>query len=632
METASKKILESATLTTLHAQQFSRSSTQAHLLLTDLLSRYVSLLSSTCAKYAEHAGRLSVSEQDAVAALGELGVGVDELTEYWETEGKEMARFGYTGRASKTPRRLEELDEMRAALAVGLRTDRDDAIPMAYLPFDPDAVLDDEVSELSDEELSSEEPGFGFGHDTDVSMINSPGSQAIGMDVDIPSRPLVQSPVEEQPPAARSEAPRAQSPLPPGIVTPPRSPLPKPPTPPPPAFPPSPISNPATPPPPSPSQPSISRRKRPRTTNWSPPPHVPAFLPPFPHASPESSPRATPALSLPEDAMSQTQPFANTLKLENPPSPIVPSAQPSAPGPAPASTSSSADYMSIVPYALSSLASQPAWHLPSRPHNIPSSTPPSQLPIPDTQPALFGAYHHILTHKPSGIPAPSTAGRYKVALALAAQNEDDTNPKWEPAPSLFGSSAPNVPRVATIGPTHPVPLGKEDGKGKEKEGAESAAEAKMPPMPTRPLPSADRVAPLVSSARPRIPQLAKHLLSNPVHNRTTRLTHPPVLLRGTTKLVYGQGVPAPWNSSAIPLAPPAVPQAGKPNGSKDTNGKDDPTSAAKLLPDARLFATWNWDQKSYKESLPAVRRGRMGSVAGNVHIGAVPNGISRRDR
>ena len=62
MDTASKKILESATVTTLHAQHFSRSSAQAHQLLTDLLSRYLVVLSSTCKKYAEHAGRLKVTE------------------------------------------------------------------------------------------------------------------------------------------------------------------------------------------------------------------------------------------------------------------------------------------------------------------------------------------------------------------------------------------------------------------------------------------------------------------------------------------------------------------------------------------------------------------------------------------
>ncbi|THH21366.1 hypothetical protein EUX98_g8404 [Antrodiella citrinella] len=460
MDTASKKILESATLSTLHAQQFSRSSTQAHLLLTDLLSRYITLLSSTCAKYAQHAGRVGVTAKDAAAALEELGVGVEELTEYWETEGRDMARFGYSGQMSRTQRRQEELTEMRAALDVGRKEDQDDMVPLIYMPVEEEMFYSDELSGLLDEAFASEE----LESDSDDSSLHSPDHQDDLMDVDPLSKPLVQSPIEEQMSVSRLESERVHSPLPPAL--------------------------------------------------------------------------------------------------------------------------------------------------------------PSPLPIPDTQPALFGAYHHILTHKPSEIAPPPSQGRYKVALALVGQSENVTNPKWEPSPSLYGTSAPNTPRVATIGPTHPIIAGKEDGKGKEREGADSAAEAKLPSMPTRPLPSFDRVAPLVSTSRSRIPQLAKQLLSNPVHNRTTRLGHPPALIRGTTKLVYGPGVPAPWNSSSIP---PPLPTASKPNG-KEVNGKDkdkdkdDAVSAAKLLPDARLFATWNWDQKSYKEPLQAHRRGRMGSVAGSVHI------------
>ena len=48
--------------------------------------------------------------------------------------------------------------------------------------------------------------------------------------------------------------------------------------------------------------------------------------------------------------------------------------------------------------------------------------------------------------------------------------------------------------------------------------------------------------------------------------------------------------------------------------------------AAKVLPDAKMYATWSWDQKSYREPLSlANRRTRMGSVQlSNV------NGNSRR--
>ena len=88
MDAGAKKLLETVTIDTLHANNFSRASTQATQVLTDLLSRYLSLLSATCAKYAEHAGRLRLNAKDAAAALGELGVSVEELSEYCALEGR----------------------------------------------------------------------------------------------------------------------------------------------------------------------------------------------------------------------------------------------------------------------------------------------------------------------------------------------------------------------------------------------------------------------------------------------------------------------------------------------------------------------------------------------------------------
>jgi Wiskott-Aldrich syndrome protein len=110
-------VLESATHRTLHAQGFSRSSAQASLVLTDLFSRYLTLLSSTCAKYTQHAGRTKLTARDALAALDELGVGIDELTEYCASEGREMRRF-----ALHTVRRVEDLNELKGQLAHALCT------------------------------------------------------------------------------------------------------------------------------------------------------------------------------------------------------------------------------------------------------------------------------------------------------------------------------------------------------------------------------------------------------------------------------------------------------------------------------------------------------------------------------
>lgn len=122
MDVGAKKILETVTVETLHAHHFSRASTQATLVLTDLLARYLTVLSSTCAEYAEHAGRLRITPQDAFNALDELGLGVDELREYCATEAREISRY-----AVHTRGRAEDLNDFRgqylhAAPALGLVT------------------------------------------------------------------------------------------------------------------------------------------------------------------------------------------------------------------------------------------------------------------------------------------------------------------------------------------------------------------------------------------------------------------------------------------------------------------------------------------------------------------------------
>lgn len=113
MDAGAKKLLETVTIETLHAHNFSRASTQATQVLTDLLSRYLLLLSATCAKYAEHAGRLRLTAQDTVTALEELGLGVEELREYCAGEGRELSRY-----ARHTTRRMEDLNEFNGQFAV----------------------------------------------------------------------------------------------------------------------------------------------------------------------------------------------------------------------------------------------------------------------------------------------------------------------------------------------------------------------------------------------------------------------------------------------------------------------------------------------------------------------------------
>lgn len=108
MDSGAHKLLESATQRTLHAHAFSRSSTQASSVLTDLLSRYLALLTSTCTKYAQHAQRTNLNVRDAIGALDELGVNLDELKDYCATEGKELNRY-----ALISARRVEDLHEFK---------------------------------------------------------------------------------------------------------------------------------------------------------------------------------------------------------------------------------------------------------------------------------------------------------------------------------------------------------------------------------------------------------------------------------------------------------------------------------------------------------------------------------------
>ena len=110
MDSNNQRLLESITHKSLHAHAFSRSSSQATHVLTDLLSRYLTLLTTTCGQYAAHAGRTRISMQDALQAVGELGTSVDELHEYGMVEGWDMGRY-----AQLSVRRTEEMNDFRCA-------------------------------------------------------------------------------------------------------------------------------------------------------------------------------------------------------------------------------------------------------------------------------------------------------------------------------------------------------------------------------------------------------------------------------------------------------------------------------------------------------------------------------------
>ncbi|KIK09511.1 hypothetical protein K443DRAFT_671409 [Laccaria amethystina LaAM-08-1] len=524
MDNGAHKLLESATQRTLHAHAFSRSSTQASLALTDLLSRYLALLASTSAKYAQHAGRTKLSVRDIVGALDELGVGLDELSDYASSEAKELNRY-----ALYSARRVEDLMEFKSQLLDGLRQDRDDAIPLEYTRYTtpPLDSSDDEEGSQNDQ------------HDMDV----------------------------DEPPALWSTTPSGSKRRP---SIPPLSP--------------SPISNPSP------------LRKRPRTSSWQPPSHIPDFLPPFPTADAPSTPelRHTPHTIQP---LEPPPSLVENVKIEKPPLTL----------PQPITSSAASDILVQVPYSQSTLSTVPEWHLPSSapPAPLPQQNRPPRLPGLLTEPSLFAAYHHILTHPPPAVPPTSNPARHRVAMALLHQTQ--TTPRWEPADTLYASVGPCPPRVAVIGPSYPTAIDTK-GEGKEKD-------IKFPPTISRPVSASERLTPLISQQVSRIPDLARHVLPPTILARTSRLTHPPVLHRGTKPLTYGNGIPAPWNANVIPSvdAVPPTPLATKVKDVPQTNGKETPQKP--VLPDARLYATWDFEPKDFKVPLAPTRtRTRLGSI------------------
>lgn len=338
-----------------------------------------------------------------------------------------------------------------ASLAVGLREDRDDSIPLVYARLTTPSIEEEDEEEES--EVASEP------EEATQEEADGADPEPFAMDID--------GQIADMEPFAR---PRGELKTIQPLASPP--------------LPLSPISNPSTPP-----------RKRPRISSWRPPAYVPDHLPPFPTNTPRPSPSPPP-----QDAPAMPDP----VKLERPLTP---------PPPQIATTTSSADYLTATPFAQSSLASNGLWHLPSAPPPPPPDTgaSSSKAAIPQVQPALLAAYHHILTHPPPSKVASISPARYKVALALVSQSEQ--NPRWDPATTLYGTTTPNAPRVAAIGPSFPIPISKfpptpTDGKDE----TDKDKKPNLPSAPPRPVATSERVAPLVSQQPSRIPDLARQVL------------------------------------------------------------------------------------------------------------------------
>ncbi|KAJ7767467.1 hypothetical protein DFH07DRAFT_915704 [Mycena maculata] len=318
--------------------------------------------------------------------------------------------------------------------------------------------------------------------------------------------------------------------------------------------------------------------KRQRTLDWDG--HIPTFLPPFPsvtETNPES-PRAESPAPLPPPLQPSSGPA---------PAPAVPALQLAA------TSTSAADYFLQIPYEQSSLADVSQWHLPGpRPPPPPATgttATPSQAMSAAKNPelALYRAFHHILSH-PTRAPAAATPARHRVAMALLTQTQ--LVPRWDVPDTMYAASAPAAPRAWPIVPTFAVPVSSKAG--------EPPAQRRFPPT-QRTIASPAPLAPLVGSQGSRLPELARRVLPPPIYARVTRLTHPSVLARGPKLLTYGPGVPAPWNSPAT---------ANGVGAGADGEGAKERDAREARIPDARMYATWEYETKDFKS---VMRRPRM---------------------
>ncbi|RDX43378.1 hypothetical protein OH76DRAFT_1545016 [Lentinus brumalis] len=271
-------------------------------------------------------------------------------------------------------------------------------------------------------------------------------------------------------------------------------------------------------------------RKRRRTENWQPPEYIPDWLPPFPTGEP---PQAAPAPAAPSDPAAMT----NGLKTERPDV-----------------TSTGVDRV-VVRGLPHSRPIQPVY--PRICANVASPAKP-EPPLSAGQQLLLEAYHHIVTHPPPACVTAVNPGRYRVAL----QQMDKYN-RWDAPTTLYGSTAPNPPRVTAVPPSYAVPVAKRlvralpTGK---KFGEKEEEKRTLPGAYTRHIAPPESVTPMLSKPMSRIPALANDVL--PVRTPVLRIQHPPLLQRGNQKPMYGPGVNAPWNSSFKPT-PAALPAAGK---------------------------------------------------------------------
>lgn len=121
-----------------------------------------------------------------------------------------------------------------------------------------------------------------------------------------------------------------------------------------------------------------------------------------------------------------------------------------------------------------------------------------------------------------------------------------------------------------------------------------------------------------------------------------------MLIRNSEKLTYGPGVPAHWNKTAVPILPAGVTAGptptvnlsnGVPNGKGKEKAKDSDKDKDKLAngeaaekdrvwPDARFYATWEYEQKSFRAELVPPRKAKQGGFQSNMFAPGVKRSAS----
>lgn len=552
MENTAHAHLHRATLRTLHSHNFTSSSSIASHTLTTLYASYLDLLARACAARAQHAGRTGVGWADAVGALEEVGVTIEELDGWGRTEAgevgrkyvvaakdkdfygldrdKEKAKAGDGGKGrgvlgvsswhangvgvSVGPgveeARRKELVEVDEYVSEGLVRDPSSWIPLVYAQLPSPVQSDDE------DEQDDSRPYDVYAPDMD----SKPNGDANGI-----------------------------------------------------ALPPSPVSR-------SPSP------KRARTDRWatSPPDHVPDFLPPFPSITtppPVSAPAQTSPVksrhkSVPSISASGAIPYVRSALANVSPASLPPINPPNALPPIQANTG-------VGTVASPSVALREAMAQYT-------SEPTAPFPF-STNISATGA-------------AGGSAARSRAARVLASA----LTQAFDASDSLFGAwGGVETSSVGGHGEGVPVFL---DAQGEMMTGKKSLD--KVGPLAIsgvggRVVPREEDIGSVMGYLNSSILPLARTFLAPSVLHKTTRII-PPQPLRDSADADKAQ--PMYYHPERAVLAPWCVPVP-EADGGGGASG-----DTANALPEAKLVPTWDWPDKDYESALVVRRgRGIVGGVA-----------------